>query len=97
MKALLIVTGRGLGGDAAVALNLIKSLEKKGVTCEIALDETAPGLLFKKNGYSWHKISIPQAGGHSATKLSAAKGASKLISATNKARKLIKKYYLKKK
>lgn len=90
MKALLIVTGRGLGGDAAVALNLIKSLEKKGVTCEIALDETAPGLLFKKNGYSWHKISIPQAGGHSATKLSAAKGALKLISATNKARKLIK-------
>ena len=90
MKVLFIVTGRGLGGDAAVALNLIKSLEKKGVACEIALDETAPGVLFKKNGYSWHKISIPQAGGHSATKLSAAKGALKLISATNKARKLIK-------
>ncbi len=90
MKALFIVTGRGLGGDAAVALNLIKSLEKKGVVCEIALDDTAPGLLFKKNNYSWHKISIPQAGGHSATKLSAAKGGSKLISAANKARKLIK-------
>lgn len=90
MKALFIVTGRGLGGDAAVALNLIKSLEKKGVKCEIALDESAPGLLFKKNGYSWHKISIPQAGGHAATKLSAGKGALKLATATFKARTLIK-------
>lgn len=91
MKALFIVTGRGLGGDAVVALNLIKSLEKKGVTCEIALDETAPGVLFKKNGYSWHKISIPQAGGHAATKASAAKGAMKLVSASSKARGLIKR------
>lgn len=90
MKALLIVTGRGLGGDAAVALNLIKSLEKKGVECEIALDESAPGVLFKKHGYSWHKISIPQAGGHAATKASAAKGAMKLITAASKARNLIK-------
>jgi UDP-N-acetylglucosamine--N-acetylmuramyl-(pentapeptide) pyrophosphoryl-undecaprenol N-acetylglucosamine transferase len=91
MKALLVVTGRGLGGDAAIALNLIKTLEKKGVQCEIALDESAPGLLFKKNGYSWHKISIPQAGGHAATKLTAVKGALKLVTATFKARKLIKK------
>ena len=91
MKALLVVTGRGLGGDAAIALNLIKSLEKKGVQCEIALDESAPGILFKKHGYSWHKISIPQAGGHAATKLSAAKGALKLIGATFKARSLIKR------
>ena len=91
MKALLVVTGRGLGGDAAIALNIIKSFEKRGVTCEIALDESAPGILFKKNGYSWHKISIPQAGGHAATKLSAVKGALKLFAATFKARKLIKK------
>lgn len=91
MKALLVVTGRGLGGDAAIALNLIKTLEKKGVDCEIALDESAPGILFEKNGYSWHKISIPQAGGHAATKLTAAKGALKLIAATFKARKLIKR------
>lgn len=91
MKALLVVTGRGLGGDASIALNLIKTLEKKGVQCEIALDESAPGLLFKKNGYSWHKISIPQAGGHAATKLTAVKGALKLVTATFKARKLIKK------
>ena len=48
MKALLVVTGRGLGGDAAIALNLIKALEKKGVSCEIALDESAPGILFEK-------------------------------------------------
>ncbi|MBQ2831748.1 glycosyltransferase [Methanobrevibacter sp.] len=91
MKALLVVTGRGLGGDAAIALNVIKALEKKGVQCEIALDESAPGVLFKKHGYSWHKISIPQAGGHAATKLSAAKGALKLVTATFKARSLIKK------
>lgn len=91
MKALLVVTGRGLGGDAAIALNVIKALEKKGVQCEIALDESAPGILFKKHGYSWHKISIPQAGGHAATKLTAAKGALRLITATFKARSLIKK------
>lgn len=91
MKALLIVTGRGLGGDASIALNLMKALEKRQVQCEIALDESAPGILFKKHGYSWHKISIPQAGGHAATKLSAAKAALKLIMATFKARSLIKK------
>ena len=91
MKALLVVTGRGLGGDASIALNTIKALEKRGVKCEIALDESAPGILFEKNGYSWHKISIPQAGGHAATKLSALKGALKLITATFKARSTIKK------
>ena len=91
LKALLVVTGRGLGGDAAIALNVVKALEKRGVDCEIALDESAPGILFEKNGYSWHKISIPQAGGHAATKLSAAKGALKLVGATFKARSAIKK------
>ncbi len=91
LKALFIVTGRGLGGDAAIALNTIKALEKRGVDCEVALDKSAPGILFEKNGYSWYKISIPQAGGHAATKLSAAKGALKLIGATFKARSAIKK------
>ncbi len=91
MKALVVVTGRGLGGDASIALNVIKVFEKRGVTCEIALDESAPGILFEKNGYSWHKISIPQAGGHAATKASAFKGALKMVAATFKARKLIKK------
>ena len=91
MKALVFVTGRGLGGDAVIALNTIRALEKRGVECEIALDESAPGILFENNGYEWHKISIPQAGGHAATKLSAIKGAFKLITATFKARSTIKK------
>lgn len=91
MKALFVVTGRGLGGDAMIALNTMRALEKKGVECDVALDESAPGVLFEKNGYSWYKISIPQAGGHSATKLSALKGALKLITATFKARSAIKK------
>lgn len=91
MKCVVIVTGRGLGGDAAIALNLIKRLEKKGVQCEIALDASAHGTLFEKQGYNWHKISVPQAGGHTATKLSAIKGGVKLITATFKARNLIKK------
>lgn len=91
MKALIIVTGRGLGGDAVVALNLIKSLEKLGVECEVGLDASAQGTLFEKKGYNWHKISIPQAGGHVATKATAFKAALKLIPATFKARKLIKK------
>ena len=86
MKALFIVTGRGLGGDAMVALNTMNALERKGVTCEIALDESAHGTLFEKNGYEWHRISVPHAGGHSATKLSAAKGAVQLFVATIKAR-----------
>ncbi|WP_405269322.1 glycosyltransferase family 1 protein [Methanobrevibacter sp.] len=69
----------------------MKALERKGVVCDIALDESAPGILFEKNGYSWYKISVPSAGGHSATKLSAIKGAFKLITATFKARSAIKK------
>ena len=91
MKALFFITGRGLGGDAVVAFNTMKALEKRGVICDVALDKSAPGVLFEKNGYSWHKVSIPNAGGHSATKLSAAKGAIKLVAATFKARSAIKK------
>lgn len=68
MKALFVVTGRGIGGDAVTALNIAKALSKYGFQCEFALDHTAPGLLFKKNGIEWHKTSIPQAGGHAATK-----------------------------
>ena len=51
MKALFIVTGRGLGGDAMTALNAMNALERRGVTCEIALDASAHGTLFEKNGY----------------------------------------------
>ena len=68
MKALFVVTGRGIGGDAMTALNISKALSKYGFECEFALDHTAPGLLFKKNGIEWNKTSIPQAGGHAATK-----------------------------
>lgn len=91
MKALIVITGRGLGGDAVIANNIIEGLEAKGVQCEIALDESAPGLLFKKKGRTWHKIRIPQAGGHAATKASSIKAAFKMLTATFKARSLIKK------
>ena len=68
MKALFVVTGRGIGGDAVIAINIAKALSKYDFQSEFALDHTAPGLLFKKNGIEWHKTSIPQAGGHAATK-----------------------------
>ena len=63
-RILIIVTGRGIGGDAGTALNVYNALEKRGYDCEIALDESAPGLLFKKNNIGWNKVIIPQAGGH---------------------------------
>lgn len=91
MKALLVVTGRGMGGDAVIALNIARGLEKKGVQCEFALDHNAPGLLFKDKGYSWHKVSVPQAGGHAATKSATAKAGLKTIKAAFETRKLIKK------
>lgn len=91
MKALIVITGRGLGGDAVIALNLIKALEDKGIICEIALDDSAPGLLFKKKGYSWYKIKIPQAGGHAATKITTIKAAFKMLKSIFQVRKIIKK------
>ena len=39
MKALVLMAGRGLGGDAVVTLNVIRALEERGVQCELALDE----------------------------------------------------------
>lgn len=89
MKALLVITGRGLGGDARVGLNVVKSLENEGVKCEIALDHNAPGLLYEKNGYSWHKVSIPQAGGHAASKISTIKAGGKTLKAARETKKLI--------
>lgn len=91
MKALIVVTGRGLGGDAVIGLNIIKSLESQGVKCEIALDSSAPGILFKNKGYSWHKISVPQAGGHAASKFTTLKAGVKTIQAAFQCRGLIKK------
>ncbi len=88
MKALFIVTGRGIGGDAVTALNIARALESYGVECEFALDHSAPGLLFKKHDLEWHKISVPQAGGHAATKFTLAKAAIKTSKSTWEAAKL---------
>lgn len=88
MKALFIVTGRGIGGDAVTALNIARALSKYGVECEFALDHAASGLLFKKHGLEWYKISVPQAGGHAATKVSLAKAAFKTSKAAWEAAKL---------
>ena len=62
MKCFLVVTGRGLGGDAVIALNAMNALERRGVECEIALDESAPGVLFEKKGYSETQIVSMYAG-----------------------------------
>lgn len=91
LKAFFTVTGRGLGGDAVVALNTMLAFRKRGVECIIGIDDAASGDLFEKNGFEVCKISIPHAGGHAATKLSAVKGALKLVTATFKARNAIKK------
>jgi UDP-N-acetylglucosamine--N-acetylmuramyl-(pentapeptide) pyrophosphoryl-undecaprenol N-acetylglucosamine transferase len=91
MKALLIITGRGMGGDAVTALNIAHALSKKGVKCEFALDHTAQGLLLQKKGIKWHKINIPQAGGHAATRIKLAKAGLKTTKASIEALKLIKK------
>lgn len=91
MKALFVVTGRGIGGDAVTALNIARALSKYGVDCEFALDPSAPGLLFKKNGLSWYKTSIPQAGGHAATKATLAKAGVRTSKAVWSAFRLIQK------
>lgn len=91
MKALLFITGRGMGGDAMNALNIARALESEGVDCELVLDSNAPGLLFKKYGYTWHKSQIPQAGGHAATKLATVKAGFKTIKAALSGRGIVKK------
>ncbi len=88
MKALFMVTGRGIGGDAAIALNISKALSKYGVDCEFALNYGASGILFEKNGIAWHETSIPQAGGHAATKSTLIKGGIKTLKAVFDAIKL---------
>ncbi len=93
MKALFIVTGRGIGGDAVTALNIAQALSKYDVECEFALDHNAPGLLLKKNNLKWYKISIPQAGGHAATKTTLAKAAVKTSKAAIEAARLIRKVH----
>jgi UDP-N-acetylglucosamine--N-acetylmuramyl-(pentapeptide) pyrophosphoryl-undecaprenol N-acetylglucosamine transferase len=91
MKALFVVTGRGIGGDAAIALNISKALSKYGVKCEFALNHGSPGLLFKKHGINWYETSIPQAGGHAATKFSKITGGFKTVKAIFEALRLYRK------
>ncbi|BAW32185.1 MAG TPA: glycosyltransferase [Methanothermobacter sp.] len=91
MKVLFMITGRGMGGDAVMGLNIAQTLSNKGFECEFALDHKAPGLLFKKRNIRWYKTSIPQAGGHAATTLTLAKAALKAVKATWEGYKLIRK------
>ncbi|MDI9624186.1 MAG: glycosyltransferase [Methanothermobacter sp.] len=91
MKALFMITGRGMGGDAVMGLNIAQNLSTRGFECEFALDHTAPGILFKKRNIKWHKILIPQAGGHAATKSSLFKAALKALKGTWEGYKLIKR------
>ena len=93
MKALFVVTGRGIGGDAVTGLNIARALEKYDVDCEFALDHSAPGLLLKKHNLTWHRISIPQAGGHAATKKTLAKAAVKTSKAALEAARLVRKVH----
>ncbi|WP_414469071.1 glycosyltransferase [Methanobacterium sp. ACI-7] len=91
MKVLFVVTGRGIGGDAAIALNISKALSNYGVECEFTLNHNSPGLLFKKHGINWHETSIPQAGGHASTIFSRITGGLKTFKAIFEALKLYRK------
>lgn len=88
MKALLFVTGRGVGGDAVIALNTAMALSEKGFECDFALDHQAQGYVFEKKGISWHKTNIPQAGGHAASKITILKAGVKTLKASREAAKL---------
>lgn len=88
MKALLFVTGRGVGGDAVLAINTALALNNKGIKCEFVLDNQAPGYLFKKKELTLHKTSIPQAGGHAASKVTILKAGFKAIKESRSAAKL---------
>ncbi len=91
MKALFVITGPGVGGDSAAALNISKSLAKYGVESEFALNHKSSGLLFKINGIKWHKTTVPAAGGHVASKLSLLKAAIKSIRGVFETARVIKK------
>lgn len=91
MKALFTVTGRGMGGDAITALNIASALEKKGFECEFALDHSAPGILFRKRGIEWHRVRIPQAGGHAASKTRLLSAALRTTRAVYEAWRLIRR------
>ncbi|MDO5851165.1 MAG: glycosyltransferase family 1 protein [Methanobacteriaceae archaeon] len=92
MKALMFITGRGIGGDAGIAYNILKSLEEKyNMTSKVVLDNSAQGLLFKKHDMNWLTTPIPAAGGHAASKTKLAKAGISTITAGIKAANLIRK------
>ncbi|GAB4306371.1 MAG: hypothetical protein Kow0019_01150 [Methanobacteriaceae archaeon] len=91
MKALFLVTGRGEGGDAVTAYNISKALARNGFESDFALDHRATGLFFEKKGIKWYRTSIPQAGGHAATKMTLFKGGFKIIKAVFSTLVLLKK------
>ncbi|WP_302290980.1 glycosyltransferase family 1 protein [Methanosphaera stadtmanae] len=91
MKLLIFVTGRGIGGDAVTAYNILKALESKNISAKIVLDPSAPGFYFKKRNMSWLKTPIPSAGGHAASKSSLFKAGLKTIKAVILGSRLIKK------
>ncbi len=91
MKLLIFVTGRGIGGDAVTAYNILKALESKNISAKIVLDPSAPGYYFKKRNMSWLKTPIPSAGGHAASKSSLFKAGLKTIKAVLLGSRLIKK------
>ena len=91
MKLLIFVTGRGIGGDAVTAYNILKALESKNISAKIVLDPSAPGYYFKKCNMSWLKTPIPSAGGHAASKSSLFKAGLKTIKAVILGSRLIKK------
>ena len=91
MKLLIFVTGRGIGGDAVTAYNILKALESKNISAKIVLNPSAPGYYFKKRNMSWLKTPIPSAGGHAASKSSLFKAGLKTIKAVILGSRLIKK------
>ena len=91
MKLLIFVTGRGIGGDAVTAYNILKALESKNISAKIVLDPSAPGYYFKKRNMSWLKTPIPSAGGHAASKSSLFKAGLNTIKAVILGSRLIKK------
>lgn len=91
MKLLIFVTGRGTGGDAAIAYNVSKALENHNIETKIVLDPSAPGYYFQKRNMSWLKSSIPAAGGHASSKYTLLKAGFKTINAMISGSRLIKK------
>lgn len=48
MKALITITGRGIGGDTVTALNIAKSLEKEALNVNMHLTIKLQGSYFEK-------------------------------------------------